>query len=407
MYEEMVSIVIPMYNVEKYLEECLQSVTSQTFQNLEIICIDDASTDKTLMIADSIAKRDNRICILKNQSNMGLSYTRNRGMDVANGKYIYFLDSDDMIRENAMQELWDEAENKQLDVIFFDGFVFFEDDELTDRFKGYSMHHLGNYNRIMSGREAFDAMIKNEEWAVNVPREFWNRKFLLDHNIKFENGIIHEDELFSTLSIMQVQRCSVMKNEYFIRRFRKNSIMTSEKSQKNLEGRFKCLCRIIEYLGCHAEETSGYTEINCYLNKMKNYAVTLWLEHSDWEITAQTPMEYAVKKMLELEMYQTFSREDFQKIRTAEKILIYGAGKEGSRILGELIKHKINVSGFAVTDKKDNVEKLWGLEVKECSEWTDINRAVVIIAVKNKKQMDMIRVLLGEYGVDKVVLPQR
>lgn len=406
MHEEMVSIIIPMYNVEKYLEECLQSVTNQTFQNLEIICIDDASTDKTLMIADSIAKRDNRICVLKNQSNKGLSYTRNRGMDVANGKYIYFLDSDDMIRENAIQELWNEAENKQLDVVFFDGIVFFEDDELIDRFKGYGMHHLGNYNLIMSGREAFDAMIKNGEWAVNAPREFWKRRFLLDHNIRFENGIIHEDELFSTLAIMQVQRCSVMKNEYFIRRFRKNSIMTSEKSQKDMNGYFACMSKILEYLSNYERNTENKDDINIYLNKMKSLIIYYMSVHKEWIIEVQSPLEYIVKKMIELEMYRLFLQKDVQKLQIADAIYIYGAGKAANQVFSELIRMSTYPNGFLVTNKNDNANTLWGLPVEEISEVAILSNTVVIIAIKDKRQVEEVKVLLDQYDIPDVIIPQ-
>lgn len=401
-----VSIIIPMYNVEKYLADCLQSVINQTLQDIEIICIDDASVDETFSIATSLAAKDNRIRIFLNEYNMGLAYTRNKGLHIAKGKYVYFLDSDDMITENALEELWNEAEKNDLDVVFFDGQVIYENESLRNKFAGYSMQHRYAYEAVMKGINAFEIMQKNGDWAVNVPREFWKKNFLLDNKIEFENGIIHEDELFSTLAVLQVNRCRVVKQRYFIRRLRENSTMTSEKSPSNMNGYFKCLCKIIEFLNFHTVEKQKNIVIDEYLGKMKKIVIDFQLNHCDWEINSQTPMEYAVKKMLELEMYQMFSRENFQKIRMAEKILIYGAGKEASRIFGELIKHKINVSGFVVTDGKNNVKQLWGLEVKECSEWTDIRNAVVIIAVKNREQMVKIKEMLGEYGVDKVVLPR-
>lgn len=406
MHEKMVSIIIPMYNVEKYLNECLQSVINQTFRNLEIICIDDASTDKTLMIANSIAKSDSRICILKNECNKGLSYTRNRGMDIAKGKYIYFLDSDDMVTENAIQELWSEAENKQLDVIFFDGYVIFEDKGLADRFRDYRTHHLGEYNPIMDGLEAFNAMIKNGEWSVNVPREFWKRNFLREHNIRFENGMVHEDELFSTLAIMQVQRCSVMKNQYFIRRFRENSIMTSKKSQANMNGYFKCMSKVIEYLSWHEYDIENNAALNIYLNKIKSAIINYLSEHNDWTIEVQSPLEYAVKKMIELEIHGLFLQEDVKKMHIADAVYIYGAGKVANQVFGELIRLSIYPIAFIVTNKKNNNNTLWGLPVEEITECSSIFNSVVIIAIKDKEQVNVVRELLSHYSFRDVIMPQ-
>lgn len=395
-----------MYNVEKYLEECLQSVTNQTFQNLEIICIDDASTDKTLMIADSIAKRDNRICVLKNQSNKGLSYTRNRGMDVANGKYIYFLDSDDMIKKDAIQELWDEAEGKELDVVFFDGEVIYENERLEKSFIGYSQQHFYDYNPIMKGKEAFSTMQKNREWAVNVYRQFWKRKFLQERNARFENGIIHEDELFSTLIIMEVQRCSIIKQKLHVRRLRENSIMTSEKSKEDMRGYFKCLCKLIEYLNGHIEEGDTFQEINRYLNTIKGYIVAFLLKHNDWEIEADNSIEFTVKKMLELEVYRLLSKQDIYELHQASNILIYGAGKAANQIFDELSRFNIYPDGFVVTNKDDKSNILLGLPVEEISECSKVVNSVVIIAIKDKAQVKEVRELLNQYDMHDVIIPQ-
>ena len=100
-----ISVIIPVYNVEKYIEDCLNSILVQTLKDFEIICIDDCSTDNSLQIIETYTHKDKRIKILKNKKNEGPSYTRNIGIEMAQGEYIYFLDSDDMIEKNALQEL--------------------------------------------------------------------------------------------------------------------------------------------------------------------------------------------------------------------------------------------------------------------------------------------------------------
>ena len=115
-WQKKVSIVIPCYNVEQYVEKCLDSVIHQTYVNLEIICIDDGSTDTTGIKLDLIAQRDKRIQII-HQKNQGLAETRNIGKEIATGSYIYFLDSDDYIDMNAIEEMVRMAVENDADII--------------------------------------------------------------------------------------------------------------------------------------------------------------------------------------------------------------------------------------------------------------------------------------------------
>lgn len=113
-----VSIIIPIFNVEDYLVECLDSVINQTFRNMEIICIDDVSTDNSLNILREYALKDSRIIILQNEHNGGLSYTRNVGLEKASGDYVLFVDSDDRIDENLILSVIEKADN--VDMVCFD-----------------------------------------------------------------------------------------------------------------------------------------------------------------------------------------------------------------------------------------------------------------------------------------------
>ena len=96
------SIIIPVYNVEKYLRECLDSVISQSFKNLEIICIDDCSTDTSLDILREYARNDKRITIIRNKQNLGVGLTRNIGLKVSSGNYVHFLDPDDWLLNKSV-----------------------------------------------------------------------------------------------------------------------------------------------------------------------------------------------------------------------------------------------------------------------------------------------------------------
>ena len=117
MQEEVkISIIIPVYNVEKYLHECLDSIINQTFKDLEIICVDDGSTDKSSEILEEYEQKDKRFTVIS-QPNKGVSAARNRGMQQAKGKYIMFVDSDDYIASNACELIYNSAEEKRCDIL--------------------------------------------------------------------------------------------------------------------------------------------------------------------------------------------------------------------------------------------------------------------------------------------------
>ena len=100
-----ISVLIPSHNVEKYIRECLDSIVNQTFKEMEIICIDDGSTDSTLDILNEYALKDSRIRVYENKENKGVGYTRNYLLSLAKGKYIYFMDSDDYLELDAFEKV--------------------------------------------------------------------------------------------------------------------------------------------------------------------------------------------------------------------------------------------------------------------------------------------------------------
>ncbi len=111
-----VSIIVPVYNVSQYLSRCLESLINQTLKNIEIIVIDDCSTDNSYQIAKEYEKKDNRIVLLKNEKNEGVAFTRNRGLEIANGEYIGFVDSDDWVSIDFYEKLYNSAKKGDFDI---------------------------------------------------------------------------------------------------------------------------------------------------------------------------------------------------------------------------------------------------------------------------------------------------
>ena len=275
-----VSIVMPVYNVESYLEESLQSILSQTFQDIEIICVNDGSTDRSEAILKSIAKKDLRVIVI-NQSNQGQSAARNVGVKTAHGKYIYFMDSDDKLEENAIEILYREAEKEELDLLLFDGTSFYETSELEKQFPQYKTYYKRTYKykKVRLGCDLYVEMVRNGDFKVSPCLQFFNRDFLLRNNICYKNGIIHEDNLFAFISILQANRAAHIPDVLFIRRVHESSTMTTEVGFKNFKGYFICAILMMQFLSNRSFKSAvvlaASQQISSYIKTARNIYMQL------------------------------------------------------------------------------------------------------------------------------------
>lgn len=183
-----VSIVVPIYNVENYLACCVDSLLSQTYQNIEIILVDDGSPDNCPMICDEYAKKDNRIEVI-HKINGGLSDARNFGIKKATGEYIMFCDSDDYFATpDVIQKLVDYSQIKQFDIIISP--ILYNFDNVINSTPTYL---VDNDLSKMSIIEAYKYMISHACFLVSAYGKLINKDFLLQNELFFEKGIIAED----------------------------------------------------------------------------------------------------------------------------------------------------------------------------------------------------------------------
>ena len=235
----LISVIIPIFNVETYLDECIKSVLDQTMSDIELICVDDGSMDGSLEIAKKYAAQDPRVTVVS-KVNGGLSSSRNTGMVYARGEYIYFLDSDDYILPNAMEALYRCAKKWDTDILYFGAESFYEDASL-EKTHG---HYVEFYRRNPSFEEpvAGDVLLMDQlkKWMFrsSVPLQFIKTDFLRDSKIRFKEGIIHEDELFSCLLAVKAQRSLCIADAFYMRRVRANSIITATQTAKKFVGQF-------------------------------------------------------------------------------------------------------------------------------------------------------------------------
>lgn len=229
-----VSVVIPVYNTVEYLEDSVNCVLCQTLSELEIIIINDGSTDNSYQLIQELAASDGRIKV-HNQKNRGLSETRNLGIRIAQGEYIYFMDSDDLIDKHTFSECYEKCTQNNLDFLFFDAEVFgLESNSLTLNYRRGHLIPEGIY----TGKEMLQGLFKVNGFRSSACLVFTRTSYLKKINLHFYPGILHEDELFTLLLFIQADRISFINKPYFKRRIRSNSIMGVPFSKRNLEGYF-------------------------------------------------------------------------------------------------------------------------------------------------------------------------
>lgn len=270
-----VSVVIPVYNTEKYVRQAVESVMYQSLKELEIIIINDGSTDGSLSAVEKLSNTDQRIQIYS-QANQGLSIARNVGISHAHGEYIYFMDSDDLLEEDALELCYHKCKENQLDFVFFDALIFFENDIENTPALNYK-HTEKLENKIYTGKESLKIQLQNKEYTPSVCLHFIHRNMIEKHHLLFYPRIVHEDQLFTTLLYLQSTKTAYIKRTFFHRRMRENSIMTSKFTMRNITGYLVVTEEILRFRKQTAENENKEI-IDLYLSQMLDAA--MWQAHS-------------------------------------------------------------------------------------------------------------------------------
>lgn len=191
-----ISVIIPVYNTEAFLEKTVGSLTSQTFKDIEILCVNDGSSDGSLSLLRKLSEQDNRIKVMDLGRNQGVSMARNAGMDAAAGEYVYFLDSDDWVDKDYLGAMFSKAKETGLDVVVNANFIKEYDDASRNR-------NSGTFGFIDKEEGHYSPIILQSYFPPVIWTCLYRRKFLLDNNIRYpvvKGGA--EDIYFTGLSYL-------------------------------------------------------------------------------------------------------------------------------------------------------------------------------------------------------------
>lgn len=255
MYEPMFSIIIPVYKVEKYLPKCLESVQNQTFTDFEVILIDDGSPDCCPALCDSFAKTDSR-CKVIHQINKGLSVARNTGLEIATGRFIYFLDSDDTIANNLLEKLVKVFETRKVDIVGFSAVV-------ASMNSTYILSTGSRTDKIENGVEIAQKRVP----LSTVPLYCYRHSFLKKNCLLFKEKIYYEDILFTALVFLENPQIYYMDESLYFYNKREESITTSKARRKNYFDIVEICSQLIE-----VDKTEWNTSRKkAFKNIMKSY----------------------------------------------------------------------------------------------------------------------------------------
>ena len=325
------SIIIPVYNVEEYLEECLDSISKQTMEDIEIICIDDGSTDNSPDILENYSKKDKRIRIITKE-NGGQASARNLGIQEAQGEYIAFVDSDDFIEETMFEKLYTKATDNNLDIAMCKIALYDNQTEEINKNAWYYM--LGVFRDFE--KDIFNHKDTKEftcEISVTPYNKIYKKSLLKDNNILFPEGLIFEDEKFFYDVYLRAKHVSIV-NEflYYYRVNRKGSTVdiSKESDYRDLVPIFKQIRETFKETGNYEDykillanrfihlELSRFTQTSPkyrenFFNLIKEDLNDI-LQDQSIKDNLEPNVKFRVSKILKAENYEEFKKLDEDKI---------------------------------------------------------------------------------------------
>lgn len=308
------SVVIPVYNVDKYLSRCLTSVLSQSFKNFEVICINDGSTDKSLAILNEYAEKDSRFKVIS-QANQGQGVARNNGIDLANGEYIVFVDPDDFIDSSSLEIIYDKFKQTNVDIVQFDyvsckeNGEFCRNEVFNNQLKKY-FHCLVKDNEIYNWSK-FPKNNLQDMW-MSVWNKAYKTDFIKSNNIRMAPNKNGEDHIFSISANLLANKILYLNKPLYYYRTRVDSAVNTA-SDDNF-----CVFENIVLLGKFLVEQNLYEE---YKTGYEDYVLTVLSWHYA-NIPTESIDTYLsmCKELLTTKEYESFLKKTKGKFSIWEKL---------------------------------------------------------------------------------------
>ncbi len=408
MQESLISIIIPTYNVERYLPACLTSLKEQDFQDFEVICIDDGSTDCTVDILKEWAANWPFLSFHP-QPHQGPGAARNLGLAKARGKYICFMDSDDMLSPGSLTFIAEKMEQGSLDILSFGAEVFFENERLErERYRevqGFSYRKAyGQYER---GSDLFCELISLGDFIPSACLMCFDHNLLKKNNIIFPTRLRCEDEVFCISAWLKAGRAEHTDRKLYQRRVRDGSLMVTAASFDYFREAADAWRDIMELLGQTEDEAIKAT-LRAHLSRRAqemHKRFEIMPEEEKAKLQELPPMEAAYNNLL-LEMAPIFRRVSanylfpWHLFKKGERVIIYGAGNVGKDFVRQLQEYNYVKLAGAV-DRTGPATRIPGVEVRYPKDLQAMDYDAILLSVQDKTLADSIKADLQKLGIDE------
>ncbi|NLK38015.1 MAG: glycosyltransferase [Epulopiscium sp.] len=389
------TIIIPVYNVEDYLEECLDSVVQISDVSMQVICIDDCSTDSSYYILQRY-REQYPIEIYVNEQNRGLAYTRNVGLQYAIGRYVMFVDSDDYINPSVISSFIKKMKSDELDLLYFDVEEFINGNRnievITKRKRKYSYP-------IKCGLDIFDLMVKKGEMFGCVWDGMYRKEFLSKHNLQFLDGILHEDIPFTFAALLNASKVGVMLETGYYYRQRSGSILHQPNYLKRARGLIIGYAQMIctwNYISTKMDLSEYESSINRYLDSIVSMIETNYLEGCSGDCEDAIVNHFMTNFRINTyrKLKEIVGSGLLQEMEKYKRVSLYGAGNIAKKVLPFLASEGIEVSAIFVTDIENNPNTMNGIPVLQYETKYGNEYDAIVVAVSQQLQKAIVDRLL-------------
>lgn len=314
------SIIIPIYNAEEYIEECINSVLCQSYERFEVICVNDGSTDRSLEIIQKYAEQDHRIIIVTTENN-GLPAARNEGIKLASGQYIQFLDSDDYLKTDALEHISDAAEKNDYPDIIYSNVVFLKGTKADPIF--WPRRQV-EYRGVFGGIDFVLKKLDTHEYEHYVWRYVINRQYMKSIAAVFdETPRKFEDVVYTFRVLLEAKRIICIGDYTYVYRVHDGSITHKKQTFNDIYLRFVVLQKLHDYINQKREVFNRYPSLYevpyTFIDTIKShYRLLSSEENTDkWELSFEEKMLFDYLITFPVERERDFQSE--QRVAKQEK----------------------------------------------------------------------------------------
>ena len=400
-----VSIIIPVYNCEKYIARCLESKIKQTLKEIEIKCINDASGDDSFDILNNYQKKDSRIKIIHMPVNKGAGLCRNKGLELASGEYIHFVDADDYMMLDACEKLYNHMKEKNGDICFHKIKIISEN---KNNESSVSQGILEKYDGSYIGTGLLDEFVKNNEFFLYPWSVIFKRKLINENKLTFSSLLIGEGGEFVLKALVRAKSASVLDEVLYYYNVHEDSIMG-----KNSKRSIILLGQISQYI-------IGVREFAICNNSygLKNFLVQ---QKKKIKPTLDNLSKYELEN-IEKAIKEDFSKYIFYELKNAtieddlvlddsitqilEKInsvILYGAGNITKNILKILNFYGIELEAIIVTNRENNPENIYGHKIYQIDELHESQKKEYVLVPLKRRYLDEVKLNLEKNGFKNII----